>query len=126
MATRTELIEMLMRRLNKVPNATIEDMENWVDMSMMEHGYRSDQDVPQNRVLLVLLYAEWDACISIALQSAHFFEYKDAEETVDKRAISEQYRRLASELKKRYNEKKLDLTNTDGSTVFHIATRADR
>lgn len=126
MAELDELTDSLMQRLKGVPNVERNDAEEWVKWSMMEHGYEAEDDVPANDALLVLLFAEWDASLQISFQTAHFFEYKDSEESVDKRAISEQYRRVAAELKKRYDKKKAEGTASQGGSRFVIPTRADR
>src|SRR5690606_35444995 len=106
MASLSELSELLLKRFKDVPNVTTEDTDGWVERSMLEHGYRADQDVPQDETMLVLMYAEWDGTLQIALKAAHYFEYKDSEETVDKRNVSEQYRQVATELWKAYERKK--------------------
>jgi hypothetical protein len=126
MAKLPELSESLLKRLKDVPNVTSEDAYDWVERSMLEHGYNANADVPQNQVLLVLLYAEWDAALQIALKAAHYFEYKDHEETVDKRHVSEQYRQLATELWRTYERKKAQGAGTIGGSRFRIVTRADR
>lgn len=124
MAKFDELTESLKKRFTGVPNITDEDVDGWIERAMLEHGYNLDQDVPQSQVLLVLLFAEWDGALQIALRAGHFFQYKDGEETVDKRAVSEQYRRIAAELKKSYDRKKAE--GREGTSMFHVATRIDR
>lgn len=126
MAELADLTQSLLKRLKGVPNVEQEDAEEWMKRSMLEHGYAEDADVPTSDTLLVLLFAEWDACLQIARNSAHFFQYKDAEETVDKRSVSEQYRRIAAELKDRYERKKAEGTDGLGGSRFVIAPRADR
>lgn len=124
MAKLPELAEGLFKRFKDVPNVAEVDVEGWIERSMLEHGYLADSDIPPNRTLLILLYAEWDGAMQIALKTAFYFQYKDSEETVDKRNVSEQYRRLAAELWKTYERKKL--SSSDGSsTRFSIMTRAD-
>lgn len=126
MATKAELSASLLKRFTGVPKVTEEDIDAWVERSMLKHGYNPDQEVPTSQTLLVLLFAEWDGCLQISLRAAHYFEYKDAEETVDKRQVAEQYRRLASELKNQYNDEKSEQRTSEGSSVFYIPTRADR
>lgn len=126
MARLPELSQSLLRRLKDVPNVTDEDAHDWIERSMLEHGYNDDADVPQDQVLLVLLYAEWDASLQIAFKAAHFFEYKDSEETVDKRNISEQYRQIATELWKNYERKKAQGSGGIGGSRFSVMTRVDR
>lgn len=124
MASLDEVKEMLGDRLSEVPGMTDGDLLMFTETSFLEHGLRFEQDVPRDRILLILLYAHWDACLQVAFNSARYFSYKDGEETVDKRAVSEQYRRIAAELKRRYDAKKAE--GYDGSTMFSIMTRADR
>lgn len=124
MAYKAELSELLLKRFKDVPNLTVDDTNIWIERSMMEHGYRDDRNVPDSNILPVLLYAEWDGALQIALRSAHFFEYKDSEETVDKRNVSEQYRQIATELRREYDRVRAR-TITNGAR-FSVATRVDR
>lgn len=126
MAKLDDLSAILLKRFKDVPNVTTEDADDWVERSMLEHGYDVTADVPQDQVLLVLLYAEWDGTLQIALKAAHYFEYKDSEETVDKRNISEQYRQVATELWKNYERKKAQGSGGIGGSRFAVATRVDR
>lgn len=126
MASKTELAESLLKRYKDVPNVEQDDADNWIERAMLEHGLNADADVPQDLTLLVLLYAEWDGALQIALKTAHYFEYKDAEESVDKRAVSEQFRRIAAELRKEYDRKKSKGAAGIGGSRFAIMTRADR
>lgn len=126
MASLSELSEKLIKRFKDVPNITDEDTTAWVERSMMEHGFLADQDVPQESELLVLLYAEWDGALQIALKAAHYFEYTDGDETVDKRNVSEQYRHIATELWRAYERKKAQGAGGIGGSRFSVATRVDR
>jgi len=126
MAKLAELSEMLLKRFKDVPNVTIEDTNNWIERSMLEHGYDLDADVPSNQVLLVLLYAEWDGAMQIALRTAYYFEYKDSDESVDKRNVSEQYRNVAADLWKAYERKKAEGAGGLGGSRFHVMSRVDR
>lgn len=125
MAKLSELAENLEKRFKGVPNASIEDANNWAERSMLEHGYMADDDVPDNQKLLVLLYAEWDGALQLSLQTAYYFEYTDGEETIDKAKISEQYRKVAVELRKKYENKSVE-SGPSSNTRFTIMTRADR
>lgn len=125
MASQVELAEKLLRRFKGVPNVTAEDASDWITSAMAEHGFDADADVPLQFEQLVLLFAEADGAGLIALQTAYFFSYKDGEESVDKRGVSEQYRKVATELWKKYERKKAD-SGLTGATRFHIMKRADR
>jgi hypothetical protein len=125
MATKSELATTLLSRFKGVPNVDTTDTDEWIGRSLLEHGYRLDQDVPVDDQLLVLLYAEWDAATQLALRTAYYFEYKDSEESVDKRMVSETYRNLADQLWKTYERKKNEAGRTAGPR-FRIMPRADR
>lgn len=127
MAKLSDLSDSLLRRFKDVPNVDKEDTDDWIERAMLEHGFSAESDVPQDTVLLVLLFAEWDGALQISLKTAFYFEYKDAEESVDKRSISEQFRRVASELEKKYQRKKAEgSSGLGGGPAFRIMTRADR
>ena len=126
MAELHEISELVLQRFKDVPNVTEEDAEAWTLRAFIEHGYAEDANVPDNQTMLLLLYAEWDAALNLAMNTAYYFEYKDAEESVDKRLISEQYRRLATELRKRYDAKKAEGSGGLGGSRFNVMTRVDR
>lgn len=125
MASLAELSGQLLRRFKNVPKITLEDTTDWVTLAMSEHGYAVEDDVPTEYVNLILLFAEADGAGVIALQTAYYFSYKDSEESVDKRGVSEQYRKVATELWKKYERKKSD-SGISGATRFSIMRRADR
>lgn len=126
MATLAELTTTLLRRFRNVPNVELEDATDWVTLAMAEHGFEAEDDVPTELVTLILLYAEADGAGAISLYTAHYFSYKDGEESVDKRGVSEQYRKVATELWKKYERKRADSPYLTGATRFSIMKRADR
>lgn len=125
MASLQEIAERVYQRYKNVPNVTMEDAELWASRAFMEHGYSEDANVPDSRVMLLVLYAEWDGAVNLALNTAYYFQYNDSEESVDKRLVSEQYRRLSSELRKRYDAKKAEV-GARASSRFNVMTRVDR
>jgi len=125
-AVLSELSEILLKRFKDVPNVTKEDTDLWIERSMLEHGFDANADVPRNQIMLVLLYAEWDGTLQIALKAAHYFEYKDGEETVDKRNVSEQYRNIAAELWRNYERKKAEGAGNIGGSKVYFMSRVDR
>lgn len=125
MARLAELSETLLRRFKNVPNVSLEDTTDWITLAMAEHDFDATDDVPNEYVTLILLYAEADGAGLISLQTAYYFSYKDGEESVDKRGVSEQYRKVATELWKKYERKKAD-SDLMGATRFSIMRRADR
>lgn len=125
MAELEELSTRLLQRFKNVPNVTLADTEEWISLAMNEHGFATTANVPTAYITLIMLYAEADGTGNIALSTAYYFEYKDGEETVDKKGVSEQYRKIATELWKKYERKKAD-SGISGATRFVIAKRADR
>lgn len=126
MATLAELSERLLKRFKGVPNITIEDATDWTEDAMLEHGYKSSQTVPTESESLILLYAQAEGARQISLATAHYFQYTDGEESVNKSMISEQYRKLALDLKSDYERKKADGAGSIGGSRFRGLPRADR
>lgn len=126
MATLAELSQRLLKRFKGVPNITIDDATDWTEESMLEHGYTLLQTVPNESESLILLYAQAEGALQISMATAHFFTYKDADETIDKSKISEQYRKLATDLKTTYTQKKSEGVGGVGGSRFKGLTRADR
>lgn len=122
MATNLELAERLVRRFKGVPNFDITDAQELVDDALQTHGYELSADVPSDRLNLLLLYAQAEGAWQIALSTAHYFQYQDGEESVDKSMISEQYRKLAKDLRADYDRAK----SVDTGAGFYIAARIDR
>jgi hypothetical protein len=121
MANLTELSARLLKRFKNVPNVTIEDTTDWTEEAILAHGYNSTDDVPADRELLVLLYAQAEGAFQISLATAHYFQYTDGDESVNKATVSEQYRKLAQDLRGQYERNKAATTST-----FRFLKRADR
>ena len=126
MATYHELAERLLIRFRGVPKVSLEDATYWMEVAMQEHDLRLDREVPPRMERLVMLYAEADGAQNISLRTAYYFEYKDGEESVDKRNVSEQYRKVATELWKKYREKKIEVGFGSNGVRFGVAPRIDR
>jgi len=115
-----------MKRLRGIPNVTLADAQDWIETSMHEHSLPLDNEVPPRLERLILLYAEADAVQNIAVRTAHYFEFKDGEESADKRAVSEQYRKLATELRRQYRERRFALGFGSNGARSGVMTRIDR
>lgn len=126
MAKYTDLAERLLKRFRDVPKVTLEDATEWMEVAMQEHGLVLDAEVPPRYERLLLLFAEADGALNISLRTAYYFEYRDGEESVDKRNVSEQYRKIATELTKRYREKKVEVGFGSNGMRFGVAPRIDR
>lgn len=122
MANSLEIAERLVRRFKGVPKFELTDAQELVDDALQVLGYEPSADIPADKQNIVLLYAQAEGAWQIALSTAHYFSYKDGEESVDKSKISEQYRKLAQDLRAEYERVKA-VTSGNG---FHIATRIDR
>jgi hypothetical protein len=122
MTTKAELAERLLRRFKGVPNFLLTDAEELVDDAMQVHGFASSSIVPESDVNLILLYAQAEGAWQIALATAHYFSYQDGEESVDKSNVSEQYRKLAQDIRGQYEVEK---ARKSGSSFF-IMKRIDR
>lgn len=116
------LAERLFKRFKGVPNFTIEDAQELVDDALRVHGYEPSATIPHDKENLILLYAQSEGAWQIALSTAHYFSYTDGEESVDKSKVSEQYRKLATDLRKEYEMEKAKETGAG----FYIARRIDR
>lgn len=106
MANLSELSERLRKRFKNVPNVTSEDAVDWTVESMMIHGYDSSSNIPNELIELVLLNAQAEGAFQIALSTAHYFQYTDGEESVNKTAVSDQYRKLAQDIRIQYENEK--------------------
>ncbi|WP_273717072.1 hypothetical protein [Alkalihalobacillus pseudalcaliphilus] len=105
MATIDDLKTRLLARFRAVPGVTDEDVATWVIESMIYHGYSDTSDVPEIDTAKILLYAQGDGCFQIAAQVGHYFQYTDGEEAVNKSMISDNYRKLARELRIEHRRK---------------------
>jgi hypothetical protein len=121
MATKTELSQRLLNWFKNVPNVTSTDTDFWTEEAMLAHGFSSSDDVPSDEATLILLYAQAEGARQIAVATAHYFSYTDGEESVDKSMISEQYRKLAKDLREEYERKK-----SEGAVSVYFMRRIDR
>lgn len=121
-----ELSERLLERFKDVPNVNIDDVEEWIEMGMNEHGYNRQDDVPTKFIPIVMLYAEADGASQVALRTAYFFEYSDRDESVDKTKVAENYRKLAEQLWSRYKHKRMEGVGDIGGSRYAQMKRVDR
>ena len=122
MATIDDLAERLLRRFKGVPNFELTDAKELVDESLKYHGYKSPADVPREKEIAVILYAQVQGAWQIAFSVAHYFKFSDGEESVDKSMIADNYRRLAKDLQTEYD---IETGKLFGNN-FRIMPRIDR
>jgi hypothetical protein len=125
MATMADLKQRLLGRFKDVPEVSDEDVTEWLDTALNDNGFTSSDDVPADKVSLVLLNAQAEGASTIALSTAHYFSFTDKDQTVDKSGISERYRTLADELWDRYQRKKTESNGAKGAK-FRVMRRLDR
>lgn len=122
MATSPELAERLLKRFNGVPNFDITDAQELVDDAAQVHGLDPSATIPVDKVNLILLYAQAQGALQIALSTAHYFSFQDGEESIDKSGVSDRYRNLANELRSEYEREKYEQTGAH----FRTMRRLDR
>src|SRR5690606_38684717 len=103
MATSADLAERLYRRFKGVPNFELADAQELVDDSLRYHGLDPSADVPRDKESIVVLYAQVQGAWQIAFSVAHYFNFPDGEESVDKSMIADNYRKLAKDLQVEYD-----------------------
>src|SRR5690606_41564196 len=90
--------------------------------AIIVHRLRRSATLPADKTNLILRYAQAEGAWQIAFSTAHYFQYTDGEESVNKPGISERYRRLATELRKQYDAEKAKETGAS----FYLTQRVDR
>lgn len=122
MASMTELRSRLRARFKDVPGVEDADLDAWLTEAVYIYGYTPDtvDQIPDVETPRVLLLAQIQGARAIAIATAHYFKYTDAEESIDKTGISERYRILAADLTEEY-EREYGRTS-----AFAIAPRVDR
>lgn len=122
MATSPELAERLLKRFKGVPNFDITDAQELVDDAAQVHGLDPSATIPVDKVNLILLYAQAQGALQIALYTAHYFSFQDGEESIDKSGVSDRYRNLANDLRSEYEREKYEQTGAH----FRTMRRLDR
>lgn len=129
MASSRELEQRLAARFSGVPGITDADLTAWLTEAAYSYGYSPTtlDTVPDVETPLVLLLAQIQGARAIAFSTAHYFKYTDAEETVDKTMVSEQYRNMVTLLTADYTRDK-DIVDRDKRqhSTFHVMRRLDR
>lgn len=121
-----KLVEKLMQRFKEVPHVEDDDVELWVEQAMIEHDLTESQSVSPELASLILLHAEADGTTQVALRTAHYFNFTDKDETVDKSNVSENYRKAADDLWARYRRKRDEGVDEFGGSKLKFMKRVDR
>lgn len=92
------LNERLTKRFRNVPGVTSDDIADWISEAEAESG-KATGGAGDNALLYLALSI---GCSVIATDAARFFSYQDAEESVNKRGIADEYRKQAGWARKMY------------------------
>lgn len=93
--------ERLTKRLRNVPGVTTDEIADWVTEAEEESGLIQGVETSEDNAILYLALSI--GCKVIATDAARFFNYKDADESIDKTKIFENYMRLSSNAIARYS-----------------------
>lgn len=126
MATFEDIVDRVLLRFKDVPGVTEDDAKEWVLSGMNEHGFSQHDNVPDEYVPIVMLYAEADGAFQVSIKTAYYFKYSDRDESVDKARVSDNYRKIAETLWERYKLKRSEGVGDIGGSIYAIMTRADR
>jgi hypothetical protein len=95
------LSDRLAKRFRNVPGVTSTDISYWIAEAEAESGYTADnpEDDKNNALLYLALSIGFHV---IATDAARYFKYSDADESVDKTGIAEQYIKLSKDARRQY------------------------
>lgn len=94
------LQERLTKRFRGVTGVTEADIADWIGEAETESGLTAgDPDGNDNALLYLALSIAYSI---IAADAARYFSYRDAEESIDKRGIAEEYRKLSEWARRQY------------------------
>jgi hypothetical protein len=96
------LAERLTSRFRNVPGVATTDITDWIAEAEEESGFTAD-DTTDDRNNALLYLALSIAYSIIAADAARFFSYRDAEESVDKRGIADEYMKLSVWARRQYS-----------------------
>lgn len=115
MSRRDELIKIIKNRFSGVPMFGDDDAESLIDDAIYLHSEDSSTE-------LLLLYAQYQGAWKIAIGTAYYFKFSDGEESIDRTATADNYRKLASDFKKLYDKE----SPKGKSGNFRVMSRLDR
>lgn len=103
MTTKEDLLKKLELKFQGIPNLSSEVVGEWLDEALAEEGFASSSEVPDVAVHRILLCAQIIGVESLALNSAHYFNFRDGEESISKGSISSNYLKQLELLKQKYS-----------------------
>ena len=124
MATLDTISGRLLQRFKEVPGVAIDDATVWTQDAIERHGYSKAEDVPDQEIYLVLMLGQAEGARQIAVRTAHYFEFQDAEVRVNKSEVADRYGRLAKQLMDDYQAEKM--RSGAGAVRFRVGRRVDR
>ncbi|MGJ8731448.1 hypothetical protein ACRW9N_13465 [Listeria aquatica] len=120
MATQDELTKRLELKFKEVPNLTPETIKGWLDDALAQEGYASSESVPTDKINALLLTAQISGVEELAINTAHYFNFSDGEESITKSNTSKNYLDILSVLKSKYQRL------YGGDNAFRVMKRLDR
>lgn len=115
MTDREDLILIILSRFEQVPNFDRSTAEDLIGEAIVIHGENASTD-------LVLLYAQYQGAMKIAMGAAYFFSFSDGEHSVDKSSIFDNYRKISNTYKEMYDKEAAKYAGNN----FRVMTRMDR
>ncbi len=127
MATMEQLQTRVMNRFRSVQSVTIEDVNVWLMEALALHGYEHAEEVKDADILqMIVIRAQYEGSIDIAMRTAHFFSYTDADEVVDKSMIAKEWRQIAAILEKEYEKARSRSSLAAEKSRYRTMMRLDR
>ncbi|HGX1670131.1 hypothetical protein [Listeria seeligeri] len=120
MTTKSDLLEKLTRKFSNIPNVAPELLSDWLDEAIEAEGFPSSQDSFDGYETQILLRARIIGVEDLALNTAHFFNFSDGEESISKGNTSSNYQKLLAQLKAQYAEQ------FGNVSTFKVLKRLDR
>ena len=124
MITKSEIVAMIHSRFGNVPGLTASDVESVVNELVTVFGL-DENDIPVVDITKFLSYGSAELAMKIALNTAHYFQFTDGEESVNKSMVSENYRKLAAEYRRQFDAMTKE-ENRKPKSKFTNAHRIDR
>ncbi|EAC9719932.1 hypothetical protein LL50_05580 [Listeria monocytogenes] len=120
MAAKDELITRLNQKFSNIPGINGETVSYWIDEAIEAEGFSPSQTTFAGEETRILLRARIIGVEDLALNTAHFFNFRDGEESISKGGISENYQKLLAKLNAQYAEQ------FGNPSAFKVMKRLDR
>lgn len=120
MAAKDELKAKLTRKFSNISEINDGTISGWLDEAIEAEGFSPSQTTFAGEEMRILLRARIIGVEELALSTAHFFNFRDGEESISKGDISTNYQKLLAQLNAQYAEQ------FGSSSSFKVMKRLDR